>query len=254
MNGYLFGCFVLAAAWFLTLALLKLRGQRRQMPEFLWASGTCALLGFTEYLFVPEYWNPPSIFKVGRWDFESFPFCFFTGGIAAVLTELPRSQKIFKGIIAALDQATAAVRRRWLVLTGGSLPATPDPTPLTRQQIQLENMLLLTFFLAALGATAHLGINIIYDAALVCFAAAALIAWRRPDLRWQMLGGGLIFTAVYAGVMQVVKLFYPDFFSYWNHAALSGRWFLGAPVEEYLYAFSFATFWSPLYEAWRHEA
>ena len=252
MNGYLFGCVVLGSAWLLTLILLRTRGQERQLPEFLWASFTCSLLGFTEFLFVPEYWDPPSIFKVGRWDLESFPFCFFTGGITAVLTELPWLRRIFSRLVAEIEGAASGVAALWYRITGGA-PAPVEPAKaLTRGEIQLENMLLLTFFLAAFGFTAQLNLNIIYDAALVCLAAGALIAWRRPDLRWQILGGACVFTVVYSSVLLIVKWFYPDFFSHWNHAALSGRWFLGAPAEEYLYAFSFGTFWAPLYEAWRH--
>ena len=59
---------------------------RRMM---LWASLFTAPLGLTEPLFVPEYWNPPSLFDLAQttgFDIESVIFCFGIGGIGAVYT------------------------------------------------------------------------------------------------------------------------------------------------------------------------
>jgi hypothetical protein len=112
-------------------------------------------------------------------------------------------------------------------------------------------MLLVTFALSVFGVTGQFAINIIYKAAIVCLATALLIAWRRPSLRWQVLGGGISFTLLYSVVLLVTGHFYPDFFDHWNLQALSGLHFLGAPAEEYLYAFTFGAFWAPLYEAWK---
>ena len=95
MNPYLFGCFVLLGIWILSLLAVrrwKGSGARR---EFWWSSLTCLLLGATEPLFVPEYWFPPSILKVGRWDLESFLFCFAVGGITAALPEIPAAEEFF---------------------------------------------------------------------------------------------------------------------------------------------------------------
>ena len=44
--------------------------------------------GLSEPLFVPEYWNPPSLFDLAQqtgFDIESLIFCFGIGGIGAVL-------------------------------------------------------------------------------------------------------------------------------------------------------------------------
>lgn len=44
--------------------------------------------GLTEPFFVPEYWNPPSLFELAQktgFDIESLIFSFAIGGIAAVL-------------------------------------------------------------------------------------------------------------------------------------------------------------------------
>lgn len=53
-----------------------------------WASVFMAPFGLTEPIFVPEYWNPPSLFELAQrtgFDIESIIFSFAIGGIAAVL-------------------------------------------------------------------------------------------------------------------------------------------------------------------------
>lgn len=256
MNAYLFGSLLLMAFWGLTWIALRWTGKRAQIPEFWWASFACAALGVTEPLFVPEYWDPPSILKVGRWDFESFVFCFAVGGLSAVLTELPPIKgflvRLYFSFVRLVRAALSALAR----LTGDRLraPMLSRP-PMSRlvspDQTRIENMLLVTFFVAMFGATSHFGLNIIYDAAFVCVATAVMIGWRRPSLRWQILGGGISFTLIYAVVLVIMDHVYPGFYDHWNLEALSGVWILGAPLEEYVFAFTFGIFWAPLYEAWK---
>src|SRR5512147_397488 len=53
-----------------------------------WASLFMSPFGLTEPLFVPEYWNPPSLFDLARrigFDVESLIFSFGIGGTGAVL-------------------------------------------------------------------------------------------------------------------------------------------------------------------------
>jgi hypothetical protein len=59
-----------------------------QRKTMLWASAFTAPFGLTEPLFVPEYWNPPSLFDLAQrtgFDIESLIFTFGIGGVAAVL-------------------------------------------------------------------------------------------------------------------------------------------------------------------------
>lgn len=47
-----------------------------------------APFGLTEPLFVPEYWNPPTLFDLAQrtgFDLESLIFCFGIGGVSSVL-------------------------------------------------------------------------------------------------------------------------------------------------------------------------
>ena len=98
MNPYLFGSIILMVIWLYTYWRVKRRKDVRDLREFWWASFTCCPLGVTEPLYVPKYWNLPSVLKFYRWDMESFIFCFVIGGVAAVFTELPKIKSIARAI------------------------------------------------------------------------------------------------------------------------------------------------------------
>ena len=60
----------------------------RHRAAMWWSSIFMAPFGLTEPLFVPGYWNPPSLFELAQrtgFDIESIIFSFGIGGIAAVL-------------------------------------------------------------------------------------------------------------------------------------------------------------------------
>jgi hypothetical protein len=257
-NPYLFGSLILMGFWSAGLVVVRRRRDVLALREFWWASFACALLGVTEPLFVPEYWTPPSILQVGRWDLESFIFCFAVGGITEVFPEMPRVRRVFEGISSALALFAGRVKKSmmaWLtlgsVLESAESPEAADDT-LTRPEVVQDNMILVAAFLGAFGATAHFKLNIIYDSAIVCVVMACFVGWRRPSLRWQILSGGASFTLIYAITLRVVGHVYPTFYvDHWNLAQLSNRWILGAPAEEYLFALTLGLFWSPLYEAWK---
>ncbi len=223
MNPYLFGCFVLLAFWLVGWVVVRLWRSKEQLAEFWWASLVCGLLGFTEALFVPEYWDPPSVLKVGRWDLESFLFCFTIGGITAVFPEVPAARRVFSNLSRRLwthGRRLLGTLMRWL--TGGVEAVQPGTSPrvevrMTREELTQDNMILAATFMGALGATAHLNLNVIYDAAITCVTIACFIAWRRPALGWQILSGGATFTLIYAIVLKLVGLLYPDFYvKHWN--------------------------------------
>src|SRR6516164_9347581 len=68
--------------------LLVLPRYRRIM---VWASVLTTPFGLTEPLFVPRYWNPPSLFDLAHrtgFDIESLIFCFAIGGVGVVLYDL----------------------------------------------------------------------------------------------------------------------------------------------------------------------
>jgi len=87
-NPWLVFALIFLVIW-IVLFLIK-KGVRKEM---LWASILTAPFGLTEPLFVPEYWNPPSLFNLAAktgFDIESLIFCFAVGGIGAgALSFLP---------------------------------------------------------------------------------------------------------------------------------------------------------------------
>lgn len=236
MNPYLFGCLILMFFQLITFVILKLKKLSHNIREFWWASISCSLLGITEPLFVPEYWAPPSILKFYRWDFESFVFCFAVGGLAAVLTELPKAKKalFYIDYILWYGIRSIFVMLRRIILgttdTKDISVISYSRVALSKSQVRIENMLLITFFAAVFGATAHFGLNIIYDVAIVCVATAGFIWWRRPRLKWQILGGGISFTLIYTVVLTVTDNIYPNFFEHWNMDDLTGLFLAGAPI------------------------
>ena len=81
-----------------------------------------SLLGLTEPLFVPIYWNPPSLFDLASrtgFDIESLIFSFGIGGLAVVLYE-----RIFRSrhtAVSALEHHSP--RHRFHIWTLLSAPA-----------------------------------------------------------------------------------------------------------------------------------
>ena len=92
--GYLTGCLILLVVW-IFLYLLK-KGLRQ---ELIFGSLLALPFGFSEMLFVHQYWNPPSIFNfIPRFGFgiEDFLFTFVVGGIAAIGYEVVYRNKVIK--------------------------------------------------------------------------------------------------------------------------------------------------------------
>jgi hypothetical protein len=253
LNPYLFGCGILFVWWLIVLIIVRVRGTRKNLHEFWWGTFACALLGFTEPLFVPEYWTPPSILSFGRWDLESFLFCAFVGGISGVAPEWRPLRILFQAIDFGIWKLSRRIYDWFQRLTGG-LPLPPEDDIVSPRDLRRDNALLLAIFLGGFGFTAHLGLNVIYDAALTCLLVGAYVAWYRPRLRWQVWAGGLTFTVIYTVVLLLTGLRYPTFYDdHWNLSALSGIRIWDAPLEEYIFAFTMGVFWGPLFESWRDE-
>lgn len=214
------------APW-LILYLAAAPGLRQKM---LWASLGTAPFGLTEPLFVPAYWDPPSLFELARrtgFDIESIVFTFAIGGIGAVLYNVIRRKRL-----RPVDVMERHHRRhrlhRWALAT----PFIAFP--------------LLYFF----------PWNPIYPAiAAMALGALATIACR-PDLALNTLVGGLLFLALYTVFLLGLKWSAPGYIEQvWNLKALSGVLVYNLPLEELLFGFSFGLMWASTYEhaAWLRE-
>lgn len=211
--AYLIGCLILGAVWLLFYAW---RGDLRK--EMLAISALSLPLGITELLYVPEYWDPPSVFNLierSGFGIEDFLFCFFAGGIAAVVFELFKKRKL---------------RKKWF-----------------------DHKLHFGPYILMLGL--HIALEwlfpqmTIYNAAFSILIASGYIAYRRRDLIPQILYGGMFFATLYWLMFLVFYQLFPGFIStYYSHDNLLPLQILGIPFEEVMIAFAIGTLWSVLYE------
>jgi hypothetical protein len=187
--------------------------------------------GLTEPLFVPAYWNPPSLFDLAQrtgFDIESLIFSFAIGGIGAVLYTL--------------------ITRRRLQLV--SSHARHDPH-------HRFHKIALALPFALFPVLYFLPWNPIYAGIAAMAAGTAATVLCRPDLARNTLIGGALFLGFYAMFVLGLEWTAPGYIErVWNLDALSGVRLYGLPLEELLFGFGFGLFWSGLYEhaAWMKPA
>jgi hypothetical protein len=186
-------------------------------------------LGLTEPLFVPAYWNPPTLFGLAHrtgFDLESLLFSFAIGGIvfAAYGT-------VFRTTPAdSMTEERHDARHRYHLAAVVAAPVV---------------------FVLFLVVT---GLNPIYAAAVALVAGFVATLYCRRDLWDKMLVSGVLFLGVYFVVFAAFNLAFPGYVAaVWNLAALSGVHLAGVPLEELMFAFTFGLYWSSVYEhvAWK---
>lgn len=188
-----------------------------------WASGFMAAFGLTEPIFVPEYWNPPSVFDLAQrtgFDIESFIFSFAIGGIAAVLYNII----LHKRMEVVNPGERHQWRHRWhrwsLAMPFVSFP--------------------FLYFLPW---------NPIYAAIAALALGAIATVLCRPDLKSNTLVGGMLFLALYTILLLGLKWSAPGYIEQvWNLKAISGIVINGLPIEELMFGFSFGLVWTGMYE------
>jgi hypothetical protein len=189
--------------------------------EMLWISIFTAPFGLTEPIFVPDYWNPPSLFNLANttgFDIESLIFCFAIGGIASVIYET-----IFK-----VDHRQS--KSNFL----------KNPTFWAILFIPILTFLPLLVFTQT---------NPIYSASIALLMGGFTTIILRRDLDRKVLVGGVLFTIIYFVFFYLFSLIYPGIVErVWNLEALSGILLAGIPIEEFMFAFTFGMLWSGLYE------
>lgn len=219
---------MLWAAAFLLLWAIVFVARSSLRRRMLWAGFLTAPFGLTEPLFVPAYWNPPSLFNLAQrtgFDIESLIFCFAIGGLGVAgygaLTTAP---------LRRIDHhARASPRHRWHLL------ALASPIFVFTALIVIDW-------------------NPIYPGilALVVGALAALLC--RTDLWRNTLYGGGVFLALYAVFLLGLKRLWPGYIeAVWNLAALISWRPVGLPLEELLFGLAFGMYWSSVFEhlSWR---
>ena len=195
----------------------------RHRKAMVWASLMTAPLGLTEPLFVPHYWNPPSLFDLARrsgFDIESVIFSFAIGGIGAVLYNLLTGRALLP--VSAADRHSPRHKMHYWAL------ATP----------------FLSFPLLYLFRW-----NPIYPAIVAITLGAAATMLCRLDLVRKTWIGALLFLAYYSVFLLGLEWTAPGYIGrVWNLDALSGLNIFGMPLEELLFAAAFGAYWSGVYD------
>jgi len=227
-HGFRYVWLIWASAFLIPWATLYIAfpAQRKVMR---WASVFTAPFGFTEPLFVPSYWNPPSLFGLAQktgFDIESLIFCFAIGGIATVF---------------------------YNPLTGRSLTAAA-PEEKKRPLHLIHAIALLSPF--AVFLTLFLfPWNPIYPGIAAMVVGGVATASCRPDLMMKLWTGGVLFLALYVVFLLGLRWIWPGYIeSVWNLKALTGVLLFGMPLEELFFGFGFGLYWSGVYEhvAWKY--
>lgn len=194
--------------------------QRRIM---LRASLLTAPLGLSEPLFVPEYWNPPSLFGLAQrtgFDVESVLFSFGLGGVGAVLYN--------------------AVTRQ------ASEPVPPQERCHRRHKHHVSALLAPFVVFPVLYPW---GWNPIYPAIIAMLVGAIANVGCRPDLLGKTILGGVLFLVYYTLLFLGFQASAPGYVDQiWNWDAITGIRVLGIPIEELLFAGAFGCYWSGAYE------
>ncbi|HDL18213.1 MAG TPA: hypothetical protein ENH29_04080 [Bacteroidetes bacterium] len=214
----------LILVWFVVF-MLSPKNRRRMVT----ASLITMPFGLTEPIFVPEYWNPPSLFNLAKttgFDIESLVFCFGIGGLGIIFYDV-----IFNIQHEKMSSGEKHHKHHrfhiWTLLS----PIIIFP---------------LLYF--------STGWNPIYTATVSMFVAALAALWCRPDLKIKIWVSGFIFLIFYFLYFLPLNLFFSGYVeNVWTLANISGVFVFGIPVEELIFAFTFGMLWSSYYEhiTWR---
>lgn len=184
---------ILLGAWFVIFTVKP--SVRKKM---FWTSLFTMPFGLTEFLFVPEYWSPPSLFDLAArtgFDIESLIFTFAVGGIAAVLHET--------------------------VWQTGHKKMTEKEMHSKRHNFHLLALTspVILFILLQMSA----GLNPIYSASIAMFVGGTASILCRPDLNKKVWAGGGLLVVFYFIFFLFFNLAYPYIVQkLWNLSAISG--------------------------------
>lgn len=211
--AYFIGCLFLLSVWLLFFVL------RKDLRKEMFFGSILALpFGLIESLWVPEYWNPPSLFnlmsKYGS-GIESFLLCFVCGGVAAVIYEIISRKKVVK------------IRLKSKYLFGPYISI-------------IAIFVLLEFLFVD---------QTIYNVIIALLTGAIIIAVKRKDLIVQIALGGIFFSLVYFLLFAIFNKLFPGYISLtYTLENLWGIMILGVPLEEVVTSFGVGAVWSSFYE------
>lgn len=217
---------LLLLVWLLLfLSLRSGESKKKMLIVSLWTS----LLGLTEPIFVPVYWNPPSLFDLASrtgFDIESLLFAFGIGGIVVILYE-----RLFR-----MRHVNMSTNER-------SRP---------RHRMHIFALLSAPVMFVILYLATEM--NPIYSASIALALGGVFTWYCRPDLKTKMFVSMILFVAIYYIYFLTLVALLPGYVNeVWNLPSLSGILITGIPLEELLFAASFGFIWSSIYEHMKWE-
>ncbi len=205
---YLAGSAVVAFFWFLFYAARP--DLRRKM---LLTSGLGGVLGFSETLFIPDYWRPQfQVIRISDELFvESLLFAFFLAGFSSVLYQVVFRKPLFEA-----DRV--------------------DPKLLLAPPI--------VFALYPLAP----GVNIIFFTLAGMLIGASAFYLSDKSLGKPILLNGLLTFAFFLPNYILFWKLFPSLVASYNYSALSGVKLFKIPLEELLFYFSVGSSFCLIYE------
>lgn len=206
------GISIYALVWLTSLIL-----RRDLRKKILFSSILGSILGLSELLFIPEYWSPvfQTIPILKDLFLESILFCFFLGGSVPVLYQVLFKEK--------------------LLTTNKVNPSLTLIAP----------FLFLTYFLKLTT------LNIMY---YVCgsmlVSSIAILPYLKKNIAKRIFCSAALNTVLYFGLYLIAWETFPELSASYTLENLSGISLIGIPIEEIAWIFSFALYFTPIYEIW----
>lgn len=174
-----------------------------------------ALVGFTDPLFIPQYYNPVYFDKTVflRVDFFVILFSFLFGGIASVIYEEVMRRKARKS----------------------------SKHPLLKYLIFIGPILFL--FLHRLT-----DLNTIYVLLIATLSMLTVVLLSRKDLLFDALLSGLFMGTLYAVLLGLYIFVFPDQLKIWNFNSFPQILVINVPHFEIIWGFMTGAFLGPFYE------
>jgi len=211
---YLLGVIVYTILWLVFFFLRK--DLRRKLVVM---SLLAAPLGIAEMLFIPGYWNPrfQAIPLLNNLFLESILFCLFFGGCTAVFYQAVCNEKLLK------------LKRINPMLT------------------LIAPVLFMLYFARPVEVNV-----MVYAYVSMFIGAITTLFFLGKSASGKVIMSGIVSLVVYFIAYLIVWNIFPELKASYNFSALSGLLVFGIPVEEFLWIFSFALYWTPIYEIWKN--
>ncbi len=190
--------------------------------EIIFSSLLFLPFGLTQPLFVPEYWNPNVIFRFfGLFDIESLLWCFFTGGIVAVIYE-----EVFKRTLKVSKYGKKARHHAYFIY-----------------------FCMISVAISIVFIKNFTNWSVLRSLFIFMIWGFIYFVIYRPDLIQKSIISGFAFMILYIGSLLFVNYVFPGFIlTQWNIQGSLGIKIFHIVIEEYLYAFLFGIGWSIVYE------